>query len=91
MGIFQFTRQNHVTLSEDWKLFADSFHNIGAFTYKDSLQTVYYDENAQRILNVGKSMTKNEYKIYQTKKDLEIIKDLLPDFKKKYWRITFQK
>ena len=34
---------------------------------------------------------KNEYKIYQTKKDLEIIKDLLPDFKKKYWRITFQK
>mgnify|MGYP007069931941 CR=1 FL=1 len=23
MGIFQFTRQNHVTVSEDWKLFAD--------------------------------------------------------------------
>ncbi len=63
MGIFQFTRQNHVTVSEDWKLFADLFHNIGAFTYKDSLQTVYFDENAQRILNVGKFMTKNEYKI----------------------------
>ncbi|MEE5991924.1 MAG: EAL domain-containing protein [Oscillospiraceae bacterium] len=64
MGIFQFTRQNHVNLSEDWKLFADLFHNIGAFTYKETLQTVYFDENAQRILNVGKSMPKNEYKIF---------------------------
>lgn len=64
MGIFQFTRQNHVTLSEDWKLFADLFHNIGAFTYKNSLQTVYFDENSQRILNVGKTITKSEYKIF---------------------------
>ena len=64
MGIFQFTRQNHVTLSEDWKLFSDLFHNIGAFTYKNTLQTVYFDENAQRILNVGKSMTKNEYHVF---------------------------
>ena len=61
MGIFRFTRQNHVLLSEDWKLFTGLFHNIGAFTYKDSVQTVYFDENAQRILHVAKSMPREEY------------------------------
>lgn len=61
MGIFRFTRQNHVLLSEDWKLFSGLFHNIGAFTYKDSVQTVYFDENAQRILNVAKSMPCEAY------------------------------
>ena len=33
---------------------------------------------------------KNEYKIYQTKKDLEIIKDLLPDFKKNIGELLFR-
>ena len=61
MGIFRFTRQNHVLLSEDWKLFTDLFHSIGAFTYKESVQSVYFDENAQRILGVGKSMPRAEY------------------------------
>ncbi len=61
MGIFRFTRQNHVLLSEDWKLFSGLFHNIGAFTYKDPVQTVYFDENAQRILNVARSMPREEY------------------------------
>ncbi len=61
MGIFRFTRQNHVLLSEDWKLFSELFHTIGAFTYKDSVQTVYFDDNAQRILSVPKSLTREEY------------------------------
>lgn len=61
MAIFRFTRQNHVLLSEDWKLFTGLFHNIGAFTYKDSVQTVYFDENAQRILNVARSMPREAY------------------------------
>ncbi|MBQ4466207.1 MAG: GGDEF domain-containing protein [Oscillospiraceae bacterium] len=61
MGIFRFTRQNHVLLSEDWKLFSELFHNIGTFTYKDSVQSVYFDENAQRILNVPKSLPREEY------------------------------
>ena len=61
MGIFRFTRQNHVQLSEDWKLFADLFHTIGVFTYKDSVQTVFFDDNAQRILSVAKSLPREEY------------------------------
>ena len=61
MGIFRFTRQNHVLLSDDWKLFAGLFHNIGTFTFKDSVQTVYFDDNAQRILNVPKSLPREEY------------------------------
>ncbi|MBP0974148.1 MAG: EAL domain-containing protein [Oscillospiraceae bacterium] len=61
MGIFRFTRQNHVQLSDDWKLFADLFHTIGVFTYKDSVQTVFFDDNAQRILSVGKSLPREEY------------------------------
>ena len=61
MGIFRFTRQNHVQLSEDWRLFADLFHTIGVFTYKDSVQTVFFDENAQRILSVEKSLPREEY------------------------------
>ena len=61
MGIFRFTRQNHILLSEDWKLFAELFHNIGAFTYKDSVQTVFFDENAQRILNVPKALPREDY------------------------------
>lgn len=61
MPIFRFTRQHHVQVSEDWKLFADLFHTIGAFTYKNSIQTVFFDENAQRILGVGKELPKEEY------------------------------
>ena len=61
MGIFRFTRQNHILISEDWRLFTDLFHNIGAFTYKESVQTVFFDDNAQRILHVGKSMPRSEY------------------------------
>ncbi|MBR2085961.1 MAG: GGDEF domain-containing protein [Oscillospiraceae bacterium] len=61
MGIFRFTRQNHVLLSDDWKLFAGLFHNIGVFTFKDPVQTVFFDENAMRILNVPKSLSREDY------------------------------
>ena len=61
MGIFRFTRQNHVLLSDDWKLFAGLFHNIGVFTFKDPVQTVFFDDNAQRILNVPKSLSREDY------------------------------
>lgn len=61
MSIFRFTRQNHVRLSEDWKLFTELFQTIGAFTYKESVQAVYFDDNAQRILGVEKSLPRDEY------------------------------
>ncbi len=62
MSIFRLTRQSHVSLSEDWKLFLRLFHNIGSFTYKDSVQTAFFDENAQRILGASKSLTREEYR-----------------------------
>ncbi len=62
MSIFRLTRQSHVSLSEDWKLFLRLFHNIGSFTYKDSVQTAFFDENAQRILGAPKSLTREEYR-----------------------------
>lgn len=61
MSIFRITRQNHVQLSEDWRLFTEMFRTIGAFTYKESVQTVYFDDNAQRILGVDKAMPRDEY------------------------------
>ncbi len=61
MGIFRFTRQNSAVLSEDWQLFSDLFQNIGAFTYRESVQQAFFDDNAQRILGVGKSLPKAEY------------------------------
>ncbi len=62
MSIFRFNRQNHVTVSSDWKLFIDMFHNIGAFTYKEAVQSAFFDENAQRILGVGKSLSREAYR-----------------------------
>lgn len=61
MSIFRFTRQNHIQLSEDWKLFTELFHTIGAFTYKESVQAVYFDDNAQRILGVEKMLPRDDY------------------------------
>ncbi len=61
MSIFRLTRQSHVSLSEDWKLFLRLFHNIGSFTYKDSVQTAFFDENAQRILGSAKSLPRDGY------------------------------
>lgn len=61
MGIFHYSRQNHVSLSEDWKVFAGLFHNIGAFTYKESVQTAYFDDNAQRILGTGRELSRDAY------------------------------
>ncbi len=62
MSIFRFNRQNHVTVSSDWKLFIDMFHNIGAFTYKEAVQSAFFDENAQRILGIGKSLSREGYR-----------------------------
>lgn len=62
MSIFRFNRQNHVTISSDWKLFIDMFHNIGAFTYKEAVQSAFFDENAQRILGIGKSLSREAYR-----------------------------
>lgn len=62
MSIFRFNRQNHVTVSSDWKLFIDMFHNIGAFTYKEAVQSAFFDENAQRILGIGKSLSREAYR-----------------------------
>ncbi len=62
MSIFRFNRQNHVSVSSDWKLFSDMFHNIGAFTYKESVQSAFFDDNAQRILGAGKSLPREAYR-----------------------------
>ena len=62
MSIFRLTRQNHVSLSEDWKLFTQLFHNIGSFTYKETVQTAFLDDNAQRIFGVPKTLSKDAYK-----------------------------
>ncbi len=64
MSIFHHSRQNQVSLSEDWKLFAGLFHNIGAFTYKDSVQTAYFDDNAQRIFGIGRDMPRDAYRSF---------------------------
>ena len=61
MAIFRFNRQNHVNLSNDWKLFSELFHTIGAFTYKENIQTAFFDENSQRIMGVNKTMPGEEY------------------------------
>ncbi len=62
MSIFQFNRQNHVSLSDDWKLFIDTFPAIGAFTYKESVQSAFFDDNAQRILGIQKSLPRDAYR-----------------------------
>ncbi len=62
MSIFRFNRQNHVSVSSDWKLFIDMFHNIGAFTYKEAVQAAFFDDNAQRILGVGKTIPRDGYR-----------------------------
>ncbi len=62
MSIFRLTRQSNVSLSEDWKLFIRFFHNIGSFTYKESVQTAFLDENTQRILGAPKSLPKDQYR-----------------------------
>ena len=61
MGIYRFTRQNQVQFSDDWKLFADLFQHIGTYIYRESAQTVFFDDNAQRILRVEKSMPLTQY------------------------------
>lgn len=61
MSIFRLTRQSNVSVSEDWKVFIRSFQNIGAFTYKASVQTAFMDENAQRIFGCAKSLPKDAY------------------------------
>jgi len=61
LGIFSFTRQNKMSVSSDWKLFAEMFQQIGAFVYREPVQTAFFDENAQRILGVPKTLQKNEY------------------------------
>lgn len=62
-----------MSLSEDWKLFEGMFHHIGAFVYKESVQTAFFDENSQRILNAEKSLSKSEYQalLHRLKKDAE--------------------
>ncbi len=62
MSIFRMTRQSNVSIAEDWKLFTRLFHNIGSFTYKDSVQTAFFDENSQRILGAAKSMPRAQYR-----------------------------
>ncbi|MBQ9111169.1 MAG: EAL domain-containing protein [Oscillospiraceae bacterium] len=62
MSIFRLTRQSNISLSEDWKLFLRLFHNIGSFTYKESVQTAYFDDNAQRIFGTAKSMPRDSYR-----------------------------
>lgn len=61
LGIFSFTRQNRMSLSDDWKIFADMFRHIGAFVYHEATQTAFFDENTQRILGVPRSLPKDEY------------------------------
>ena len=61
MGIFSFSRQNRVSLSEDWKLFAEMFPNIGSFVYRETVQTAFFDDNAQRILSIPKALSREEY------------------------------
>lgn len=61
MGIFQHSRQNRVSLSEDWKAFMGHFRNIGAFTYKKSVQTAYFDDNARRILQTEPELSQKAY------------------------------
>ncbi len=62
MGIFHYSRQNQVTLSDDWKTFSGLFHNIGAFLYKDAIQTAFFDDNAQRILGVPREVARDSYR-----------------------------
>ncbi len=61
MGIFSFSRQNRFSISDDWKVFSDMFPNIGCFVYREAVQTAFFDENAQRIFGVSKSVFKEEY------------------------------
>lgn len=61
MGIFTYNRQNHVSLSDDWRVFSQHFHNIGAFTYKKATQSAYFDSNAQRILQTEAVLSKAAY------------------------------
>ena len=75
MGIFSFTRQNKMSVSSDWKLFADMFQQIGAFVYREPIQTVFFDENAQRILGVPKTLPKDEYQAFLKKMSESAVPD----------------
>lgn len=74
MGIYRFTRQDKVQFSDDWKLFTDLFHHIGAYICRGSTQTVFFDENAQRILHVDRSMTLEDYQKFLEKLTAEPVK-----------------
>lgn len=67
MSIFRLTKQSNASLSEDWKLFLRLFHNIGAFVYKESVQTAFLDDNTQRIFGAPKSLTREEYRDFLQK------------------------
>ncbi len=61
MGIFQCSKDNRVTPSNDWLLFAEQFQHIGAFAYYQKARAGYVDQNAQRILELPAVLTKEEF------------------------------
>ena len=64
-----------MSVSSDWKLFADMFQQIGAFVYREPIQTVFFDENAQRILGVPKTLPKDEYQAFLKKMSESAVPD----------------
>ena len=64
-----------MSVSSDWKLFSDMFQQIGAFVYREAVQTAFFDDNAQRILNVPKTLPKDEYQAFLKKLTESAVQD----------------
>lgn len=64
-----------MSVSSDWKLFSDMFQQIGAFVYREPIQTAFFDDNAQRILSVPKTLPKDEYQKFLKKLSASAVPD----------------
>ena len=51
------------------------FQQIGAFVYREAVQTAFFDDNAQRILNVPKTLPKDEYQAFLKKLTESAVQD----------------
>ena len=75
LGIFSFNRQNKLSVSPDWKLFTNMFHQIGAFIYREPVQTAFFDDNAQRILGIPATLSKEHYQTFRKKLSESAVED----------------